>query len=152
MVAAGYRAIDALRLEKGYRAWSSDVTPERTPDAAGLGFAVKLDKGEFKGRDVLEAARAAGEPPERLVTIVLEDPRAIALGSEPVKLLGGDIVGRVTSGGFGYTTEASIVLAYVPSTHAAPGTRVEVDIFGDWIGGEVRADPLYDPAGERVRA
>jgi glycine cleavage system aminomethyltransferase T/glycine/D-amino acid oxidase-like deaminating enzyme len=152
MVAAGYRAIDALRLEKGYRAWSSDLTPERTPDVAGLGFAVKLDKGEFNGRDALEAARAAGEPPERLVTIVLEDPRAIALGSEPVKLLGGDMIGRVTSGGFGYTTEASIVLAYVPSTYAAPATRVEVDIFGDWIGGEVRADPLYDPAGERVRA
>ena len=61
-------------------------------------------------------------------------------------------MGRVTSGGFGYVTGASIALAYVPSSHAEPGTRVEVDIFGDWIGGEVRADPLYDPSGERVRA
>jgi 4-methylaminobutanoate oxidase (formaldehyde-forming) len=62
------------------------------------------------------------------------------------------VVGRVTSGGFGYTLEASIALAYVPASLAEPGTRVEVDIFGDWIGGEVRAEPLYDPRGERVRA
>jgi 4-methylaminobutanoate oxidase (formaldehyde-forming) len=151
LVAAGYRAIDALRLEKGYRAWATDLTPERTPDAAGLGFAVKLDKGEFLGRDALAASRNDGGPPEQLVSIVLDDPRAIALGSEPVRA-GGDVVGRVTSGGFGYTTEASIVLAYVPSALAQPGTRVEVDIFGDWIAGEIRADPLYDPAGERVRA
>jgi 4-methylaminobutanoate oxidase (formaldehyde-forming) len=64
----------------------------------------------------------------------------------------GDVVGRVTSGGFGYTTGASIVLAYVPSALGQPGTRVDVDIFGDWVAGEIRADPLYDPAGERVRA
>ena len=152
LVAAGYRAIDALRLEKGYRAWATDLTPERTPDEAGVGFAVKLDKGEFLGRDALAASRDNGGAPERLVSLVLEDPRAIALGSEPVRLVGGDIVGRVTSGGFGYTTESSIALAYVPSALAEPGTRVEVDIFGDWIGGEIRADPLYDPAGERVRA
>ena len=152
LVACGYRAIDALRLEKGYRAWATDLTPERTPDEAGLGFAVKLDKDDFPGRDVLTASRNDGGPPERLVTVVLEDPRAIALGSEPVRPVGGDVVGRVTSGGFGYETAASIALAYVPSAQADPGTRVEIDIFGDWIGGEVRADPLYDPSGERVRA
>jgi 4-methylaminobutanoate oxidase (formaldehyde-forming) len=151
LVAAGYRAIDALRLEKGYRAWATDLTPERTPDAAGLGFAVKLDKDHFLGRDALAASRSDGGPPERLVSIVLEDPRAIALGSEPVRV-DGDVVGRVTSGGFGYTTGASIVLAYVPSALGQPGTRVDVDIFGDWVAGEIRADPLYDPAGERVRA
>ena len=113
---------------------------------------MKLDKGEFVGRDALAASRNDGGPPERLVTLVLEDPRAIALGSEPVRLSGGDVVGRITSGGFGYVTGASIALAYVPSSHAEPGTRVQVDIFGDWIGGEIRADPLYDPTGERVRA
>jgi 4-methylaminobutanoate oxidase (formaldehyde-forming) len=86
------------------------------------------------------------------VSVVLADPRSIALGSEPVRAPGGDVVGRVTSGGFGYTAQASIALAYVPSALAEPGTKVEVDIFGDWVEGEVRADPLYDPAGERVRA
>ncbi len=65
---------------------------------------------------------------------------------------GDDIVGRVTSGGYGYAVGASIVYAYVPVEHAAPGTQVAVDIFGDWVAGEVRAEPLYDPKGERVRA
>jgi 4-methylaminobutanoate oxidase (formaldehyde-forming) len=140
----GYRAIDALRLEKGYRAWASDLTSETTPDEAGLSFAVKRDKGEFIGRDALH------EPAQKLVCLVLDDPRAIALGSEPVRA-GDDLVGRVTSGGYGYAVKASIAYAYVPPALAEPGTRVEVDIFGDWVSGEVRADPLYDPPGVRIR-
>jgi len=143
----GYRAIDALRLEKGYRAWASDLTAETTPYEAGLGFAVKRDKGEFIGRDALDP-----EPAQRLVCLVLEDPRAIALGSEPVRDADGALVGRVTSGGYGYAVGASIALAYVPVSHAAPGTALAVDIFGEWVAAEVRAEPLYDPKGERVRA
>jgi glycine cleavage system T protein len=142
---AGYRAIDALRLEKGYRAWGSDLNSETTPYEAGLGFAVKRDKGEFIGRDALD-----DDPATRLVCLVLEDPRAIALGSEPVRV-GDQLVGRVTSGGYGYAVDASIAFAYVPVAHAAPGTRVAVDIFGDWVAAEVRAEPLYDPAGARIR-
>jgi 4-methylaminobutanoate oxidase (formaldehyde-forming) len=140
----GYRAIESLRLEKGYRAWGSDLTAETTPLEAGLGFAVKRDKGEFIGRDGLR------EPAQKLVCIVLDDPRAVALGSEPVRA-GDEIVGRVTSGGYGYAVGASIVYAYVPVEHSEVGTQVAVDIFGDWVGGEIRADPLYDPKGERVR-
>ncbi|HTO24823.1 MAG TPA: aminomethyltransferase family protein, partial [Gaiellaceae bacterium] len=143
----GYRAIDALRLEKGYRAWASDLTAETTPYEAGLGFAVKRDKGEFIGRDALDP-----EPAQRLVCLVLEDPRAIALGSEPVRDADGALVGRVTSGGYGYAVGASIALAYVPVSHAAPGTALAVDIFGEWVAAEVHAEPLYDPKGERVRA
>jgi 4-methylaminobutanoate oxidase (formaldehyde-forming) len=142
---AGYRAIDALRLEKGYRAWGSDLNSETTPYEAGLGFAVKRDKGDFIGRDALD-----DDPATRLVCLVLDDPRAIALGSEPVRV-GDQLVGRVTSGGYGYAVDASIAFAYVPVVHAAPGTRVEVDIFGDWVAAEVRAEPLYDPAGARIR-
>jgi len=145
---AGYRAIEALRLEKGYRAWASDLTSETTPLEAGLGFAVKLDKGDFVGRDALLGA----EPSLRLVCLVLDDPRAVALGSEPVRLADGVVAGRVTSGGYGYAVTASIAYAYVPVEHAAPGTRVAVDIFGDWVDAEVRAEPLWDPKGERVRA
>jgi glycine cleavage system aminomethyltransferase T/glycine/D-amino acid oxidase-like deaminating enzyme len=143
----GYRAIDALRLEKGYRAWASDLNAETTPYEAGLGFAVKRDKGEFIGRDALDP-----EPALRLVCLTLDDPRSIALGSEPVRSERGEIVGRVTSGGYGYAIGASIVFAYVPHEHAEVGTRLAVDIFGEWIDGEVRAEPLYDPKGERVRA
>ena len=146
MTPGGYRAIESLRLEKGYRAWASDLTAETTPFEAGLGFAVKLDKGEFIGREALEGA----EPRQRLVCIVLDDPRAVALGSEPVRS-GGEIVGRVTSGGYGYAVGASIAYAYMPAAHAEPGTPVAIDIFGDWVEGEVRADPLYDPKGERIR-
>jgi 4-methylaminobutanoate oxidase (formaldehyde-forming) len=143
----GYRAIDALRLEKGYRAWASDLNAETTPYEAGLGFAVKRDKGEFIGRDALDP-----EPAQRLVCLTLDDPRSIALGSEPVRTEGGEIVGRVTSGGYGYAVGASIAFAYVPVAHAEVGTRLSVDIFGEWIEGEVRAEPLYDPKGARVRA
>jgi 4-methylaminobutanoate oxidase (formaldehyde-forming) len=143
----GYRAIESLRLEKGYRAWATDLTAETSPLEAGLGFAVKMDKGDFIGREALDGAG----PEQKLVCIVLADPRAVALGSEPVRS-GDEIVGRVTSGGYGYAVEASIAYAYVPVAQAAPGTKVSIDIFGDWVGGEVRADPLYDPKGERVRA
>jgi 4-methylaminobutanoate oxidase (formaldehyde-forming) len=144
---AGYRAIESLRLEKGYRAWASDLTAETTPFEAGLGFAVKMDKDDFVGREALERA----EPGQRLVCIVLDDPRAVALGSEPVRH-DGEIAGRVTSGGYGYAIGASIAYAYVPPALAEPGTKVAIDIFGDWIDGEVRAEPLYDPKGERIRA
>src|SRR5207248_2614232 len=102
----GYRAIDSLRLEKGYRAWATDLTAETTPFEAGLGFAVKMDKGDFIGREALERA----EPRQKLVCIVLDDPRAVALGSEPVRH-DDKIVGRVTSGGYGYAVGASIAYA-----------------------------------------
>jgi 4-methylaminobutanoate oxidase (formaldehyde-forming) len=148
LVAGGYKAIDSLRLEKGYRVWAADITPDETPYEAGLGFAVKLDKGEFVGR---EALLGRGDEPElRLCCLTLAEPRAVALGSEPVRV-GGELVGRVTSGGYGYTVEKSIAYAYLASA-AAVGTPVEVEIFGDWVAGEVVAEPLFDPTGARIRA
>jgi 4-methylaminobutanoate oxidase (formaldehyde-forming) len=147
LLPAGYKAIDSLRLEKGYRVWGSDISPEDTPYEAGLGFAVKLDKGDFIGRDALLDAQ---EPERRLACLTLAEPRAVALGSEPVRI-DGALVGRVTSGGYGYTVGRSIAYAYVPATHAEPGRRVEVEIFGEWVGGEVAPEPLFDPAGERLR-
>jgi 4-methylaminobutanoate oxidase (formaldehyde-forming) len=151
LVAGGYRAIDALRLEKGYRVWSSDITPEETPFEAGLGFAVRLDKEpEFIGRDALVAAKAAG-PRRRLRCLVLDDPRSVALGNEPVRV-GDRIVGRVTSGGYGFAVERSIAFAYLPPDQAAIGTRGEVDIFGEWVGFEVVREPIWDQAGDRIRA
>ena len=147
LVAGGYKAIDSLRLEKGYRVWGADITPEDSPFEAGLGFAVKLDKGDFVGREAL----ASRDDPERLLRcLTLEDPRAIALGSEPVRV-GDDPVGRVTSGGYGYTVEKSIAYAYLPAEHDV-GTEIAVEIFGEWVPGVVSAEPLFDPAGERIRA
>jgi heterotetrameric sarcosine oxidase gamma subunit len=150
LVAGGYRAIDALRLEKGYRVWSSDITPDETPYEAGLGFAVALDKEpEFIGRDALVAAKAAG-PRKRLRCLVLDDPRSVCLGNEPVRV-GSAIVGRVTSGGYGFAVERSIAYAYLPPNQAAVGTRGEVEVFGQWCGFEVTREPLYDPTGARIR-
>ena len=149
LVAGGYRAIDALRLEKGYRAWASDITPEETPYEAGLGFAVRLDKGDFLGRDALVAAKASG-PRKRLRCLALDDPRSVCLGNEPVRIEG-RVVGRVTSGGYGFAVGRSIAYAYLPP-EVPIGAHGDVDVFGTWTGFEVVRDPLYDPAGERVRA
>ncbi len=146
LVAGGYRAIDSLRLEKGYRVWGSDITADDTPYEAGLGFAVKRDK-DFLGK---EALLVRPEPERRLACLTLTDPRAVALGSEPVRV-GGQLAGRVTSGGFGYTVASSIAYAFLPAASAVPGTPVEVEIFGEWVGGAVAAAPLYDPKGERLR-
>ena len=150
IVAGGYRAIDSMRVEKGYRVWGADITPDDTPYEAGLDFAVKLDKpGGFIGRDALVEAREAG-PRKLLCCITLEDPRSVALGNEPVRV-DGEIVGRVTTGGYGYTVERSVAYAYLPPERSEPGTAVELDIFGSWVGGEVTSEPLFDPSGERVR-
>jgi glycine cleavage system aminomethyltransferase T/glycine/D-amino acid oxidase-like deaminating enzyme len=145
MVAGGYRAIDSLRLEKGYRVWGADITPDETPYEAGLGFAVKLDK-EFIGREAVQR-----EPRVRLCCLTLADPRSVALGNEPVRV-GGEIAGRVTTGGFGYTVQRSIAYAYLPPDASEPGTAVDVEIFGRWIEGEIATEPLIDPNGERIRA
>jgi 4-methylaminobutanoate oxidase (formaldehyde-forming) len=148
MVAGGYRAIEALRLEKGYRVWSSDITPDDTPFQAGLGFAVKLDKaGGFIGREALLAA----EPDRRLCCFVLDDPLAVALGNEPIRVAEA-VVGRVTSGGYGFAVRASIAYGYLPLALAAVEQRAEIEIFGEWVGCTVRAEPLYDPEGSRLRA
>jgi glycine cleavage system aminomethyltransferase T/glycine/D-amino acid oxidase-like deaminating enzyme len=151
MLAGGYRAIDALRLEKGYRAWAADITPEESPDEAGLGFAVRAEKGtDFVGRAALLARRAEGRN-RRLACLVLDDPRSVTLGNEPVRV-DGAIVGRVTSGGYGYAVGRSIAYAYLPPELGSVGRRTEIDVFGEWVGAEVVREPLWDPNGERIRA
>jgi len=147
LVAGGYKAIDSLRLEKGYRVWGADISPEETPREAGLGFAVDFDGGDFIGR---EALVAAPEPARLLRCLTLAEPRAVALGSEPVRV-DGRLVGRVTSGGYGYSVERSIAYAYLP-VEVGVGAEVEVEIFGEWVPAVAVDEPLYDPKGERLRA
>jgi len=158
IVAGGYRAIDSLRLEKGYRVWGADIDPAHTPYEAGLGFCVRLGKeGGFLGRDALAAQKEAGVE-RRLCCLVLDGVHAVALGNEPVRDLDGVVLGRVTSGGLGYTVEASIAFAYLPTGRdggvdaTAEGTRLQVGIFGQWVDAMVRHEPLFDPRGERVRS
>src|SRR5689334_21599297 len=145
LTAGGYRAIDSLRLEKGYRVWAADITPDETPYEAGLSFCVRDDK-DYVGA----AALREREVGKRLACLLLDDPRAVALGNEPVAA-GGEVVGRVTSGGYGYTVGASIAYAYVPPAYADPGTGLAVDVFGTWIWARLAAEPLYDPASDRVK-
>jgi len=150
LVAAGYRAIESLRLEKAYRVWSTDITPETNPYEAGLGFCVKLGKpGGFVGEEALRQVQSDGVS-RRLACLVLDDEREAVLGGEPV-LADGEVLGRVTSGGIGWSVGASIAYAYQPVAAAAAGTRVEVDLFGVRCPATVTKVPLFDPKGERVR-
>jgi glycine cleavage system aminomethyltransferase T len=122
-------------------------------------FHVTLGEAEYvvrrpgKDTDLLGIApdgqRTAAPPSRRLRCIVLEDPRSVVLGNEPVQI-GGEVLGRVTSGGYGYTVERSIAYAYMPS-EVELGGAVEIDVFGEWVAGEVTREPLFDPKGERVR-
>jgi 4-methylaminobutanoate oxidase (formaldehyde-forming) len=149
VVPAGYRAIDSLRVEKGYLAWGADITPEEDPFQAGLGFAVAMEK-EFLGREAVEARRGRSDLP-RLACLVLNDARSMVLGNEPV-FHGGDVVARVTSGGIGYAVERSIAFAYLPPPLTEPGTRLETEVFGERVGTEVVRRPIWDPTGERIRS
>ncbi|HLF61127.1 MAG TPA: FAD-dependent oxidoreductase [Acidimicrobiia bacterium] len=150
LLPAGYRAIDSLRMEKGYRVWGADITSETDPYSAGLGFAVRPEKGEFLGKEAISRLAPDGGE-QRLVCLVLADPRSVALSNEPVKE-NNTVVGRVSSGGLGYHLEASIAYAWVPAELSAAGTGLAVEVFGVDVPAEVRVEPLYDPKGERIRS
>jgi 4-methylaminobutanoate oxidase (formaldehyde-forming) len=150
MVAAGYKAIDSLRLEKGYRYWGGEISPDYTPFEAGLGFVVKLEKGDFIGRDALLAQKAAGLE-RKLCCLSLSDSQVIALGKEPIRNSSGKIISWVASGGYGYSVQKSIAYAYLPLEYAAPGTPLEIEWFGEKVGAVVEKEPLWDAKGERIR-
>jgi 4-methylaminobutanoate oxidase (formaldehyde-forming) len=151
----GYRALESLRLEKGYRAWGSDITPNDTPFEAGLGWAVKLGKDiDFVGREA--AAEAAAKPlPKRFVGFTVEDPEVVLLGRETI-LRDGEPVGYLTSGGYGYTVGKPIGYGYVRN---AGGVSDDFLASGDYalvvametVPAKLHVKPLYDPAGDRVR-
>jgi 4-methylaminobutanoate oxidase (formaldehyde-forming) len=145
---AGYKALDSLRLEKGYRYWSADITPAENPFEAGLGFCVRLRKDEFIGRDALVRIKAEGL--QRRLSTVTVDPRATLYGGEAV-YADGRLLGRLRSGGYGYTLGANIGLVYLPLELAAEGTPLEVEAFGERFPAQVAPDVLYDPKGERLR-
>ena len=139
LVPGGYRAIDSLRLEKGYRVWGSDITPEITPWEAGLGFCVKMEKSDFIGRGALIQAKSEGLT-RRLRCLTMDRSDFIAEGGEPVSEHG-EVIGRVTSGGYGYTAERSIAYAYLPS-RLAVGDHVMVEVNGEWVGATLVREPV----------
>jgi 4-methylaminobutanoate oxidase (formaldehyde-forming) len=150
LVAAGYRAIESLRLEKGYRYWSGEISPDYSPYEAGLGFAVKLNKGDFIGRAALVAQKAEGLK-RKLCCLTLADETALALGNEPLRR-DEEVVGWAASGGYGYSVKKSIVYAYLPVALAGVGNVFDVEIFGERTPATVVPEPLWDLQGERIKA
>jgi len=145
VIAAGRSAFNSLRLEKGYRAWGVDMTDEHDPYEAGVGFAVRFDKGDFLG---MEALRSRGEPRRRLTPLLLDDPGSVVLGKEPV-YVDGTAAGYVTSAAYGYTLGRCVAYAWLPVLPA--GTGVSVEYFGEKAGATVADEPLFDPRMTRLR-
>jgi 4-methylaminobutanoate oxidase (formaldehyde-forming) len=155
LVNAGYRAIESLRLEKGYRAWGAEIGPDHSPLMAGLGWAVKLRKDiPFLGREALIEQRA--KPLPRLLAGFLADPEVILLGRETI-YRDGQRVGWLSSGGYGYTIGRSIGYGYVRDPagvdrgHVLAG-RYELEVASDRVPAEVFLEPPFDPKGLRIRA
>jgi len=146
---AGYKAVESLRLEKGYRYWSADITPAENPYEAGLGFCVRLQKGDFIGRDALTRIKVEGVQ-RKLCTVTLGGG-VLLYGGEAV-YSNGAVIGRLRSGGYGYTVGKGIGFIYLPVTLARAGTPLDVEAFGERFPAEVAADVLYDPGSARVRA
>ncbi len=145
VIAAGRSAFNSLRLEKGYRAWGADMTDEHDPYEAGVGFAVRLDKGDFTGMRALESR---GEPRRRLTPLLLDDPASVVLGKEPV-YVDGVAAGYVTSAAYGYTVGRCVAYAWLPVLPA--GTGVFVEYFGEKVAATVAEEPLFDPKMTRIR-
>jgi 4-methylaminobutanoate oxidase (formaldehyde-forming) len=155
LVNAGYRAIESCRLEKGYRAWGSDIGPDHTPIEAGLGWAVKLRSGvEFRGRDAVAAQRAGGV--RKMLAGFTCDPSVVLLGRETI-FRDGERVGWLTSGGFGYTIDRSIGYGYVRNPQGVTADYVsagtyELEVAGERVPAEVSMQPFYDPTNARVKS
>ena len=150
LIAFGGAAFNTLRLEKGYRLWGADIHTEYHPYEAGLGWAVRLQKGDFLGRDALAHLKTQTLR-RQLCCLTLDEPQAVALGKEPI-MSNGQTLGYVTSAGYGYSVGKFILYGYLPLEHAAPGSRVEVAYFDRRYGATVTAEPLFDPRQSRVKA
>ena len=149
IIAAGSAAFDTLRLEKGYRFWGNDIHTEYNPYEAGIGFAVKMNKGDFIGRSALVEASEAGVN-TKLSCITLEDPDRVVMGKEPI-FDGDRALGYVTSAGYGHSIGRGIAYGYLPAEYSEPGTAVEIEYFDERLEAVVKKDPLYDPKGLKLR-
>jgi 4-methylaminobutanoate oxidase (formaldehyde-forming) len=153
---AGYHAMNSLRLEKAYRHWGHDISPDETPLEAGLSFCVAWDKkGGFIGRDALLRQRDEGIR-QRLVQFILEDPEPLLYHDEPI-FRQGQHVGRITSGMYGHSLGGAVGLGYVNIGRAASASELlsakyEIDVAGRKIAARASLKPLYDPDSSRTRA
>ena len=152
---AGYRAIESLRLEKGYRAWGSDLTPDHTPLEAGLGWAVKLNSDiEFLGKESLQNQASSGLK-KQLACFTVEDPSITLIGRETL-YRNGQRVGWLSSAGFGHTVGCPIGLGYVRDPKGVDRTFLEsgtyeLEVAGTQVPCRIHFEPLYDPKNQRVK-
>lgn len=164
----GYRALDSLRMEKGYRFWGLDMNALTTPFEAGLGQFVKMGKAKFNGREALvmvtgdkgqgtgagtrdkgQGTGAGGE--KTLECLVVEGTDAIPHGWEPI-FAGDTPISYVCSGEYGHCVNKTIVLAYLPREYAAVGTALRIKLFGEFFPVTVVKTPLYDDTNARLRS
>jgi 4-methylaminobutanoate oxidase (formaldehyde-forming) len=148
--AFGYKAVDALRLEKGYLALATDITASEDPFEARLGFCVKMNAGDFIGRQAL-AAKKAHDSRQRLYTLVIGDEKYLTLYGGEAVLNDGKVISRLRSTGYGYTVKKNIGFAYLPVDLVDGGIHLGVDIFGETVAAEVAPDILYDPQGNALK-
>jgi sarcosine dehydrogenase len=153
---AGYRAIESLRLEKGYRAWGADITPNDSPFEAGLGWAVKLRRNmDFMGRAAAEQA-ASGPLRKRMAGFTTDDAGITLLGRETI-LRDGEFAGYLSSGGFGYTIGKPVGYGYLRNAGGVSeewikAGRYELVVAGERIAAQVWLEPMYDPGMVRPKS
>ncbi len=146
----GMRAMDSLRIEKSYRMWGQDLTREYTPFEAGLSRFVKLDKGEFVGRDALVRQKEAGIPQE-FVTLEVHGPNdADPLGNEPL-YRDGKMIGRATAGAYGHHVGKSLAIGYVEAGTGSTDSELEIEILGARYAASVIGESPYDPENKSLR-
>ena len=152
---AGYRALETLRLEKGYRAWGSDIGPDHTPVEAGLAWACKMKSGlPFLGRDALAQQMETGVK-KRLAGFIVDDPNVILLGRETI-LRDGKRVGWLSSGGFGHTLGLPVGYGYVRDPNGVSDDMLnsgqyQLEVASDLVPCRLSLRPFYDPTGARVK-
>ena len=151
----GLHAMDSCRIEKGFRHFGHDITDEDHVLEAGLGFAVKTDKGDFIGRDAVLSKREAGLD-RRMLQFKLTDPEPLLFHNESI-LRDGKIVSFLTSGNYGHALGGAIGLGYVPCAPGETGADMlassySIDVAGHTVAAEVSLAPMYDPKSTRVRA
>ena len=150
----GLHAVDSLRLEKGYRHWGSDIGPDDTPYEAGLGFCVKLDKGDFIGRDALVRQREKGLT-RKLAIFTLEDPGPLLYHDEPI-YRNGELVSRNTHGAYAHYLGCAMGMGYLENAEGISDEWImsgnyEIDVEGTLYSASVHINAPYDPEGQRVQ-
>ena len=150
VTAMGAAAFDSLRLEKGYRLWGADISTEYNPYEAGIGFAVRMKKGTFLGRDALVEARESGLS-QKLCCMTFDDASKVVMGNEPI-LIDGKPTGFVTSANYGYSIGRGIAYGYLPIEHAEVGAKVQIEYFGELLDATVSREPLYDPEMVKLKS